>query len=373
MGMVIRVHGIKRVRAKGRLYYYHRRTGKRVPTELFAPGREHDLLVCIDRLNGKAKVAPQDGTLGALVAAYKGSPDFTQLAPRTRKDYNKVFDSLADIDGMPLDSELDEEFVLGVRDKAFKAHKRRFANYTVQVLSLLFSWGKPRGWCKRVTGNPAADIPHIRRPRKMPKANRAWKPHERDAIFAAAEAGMPQILVPLALGRWAGMTEGDTLRFSQRFYDGRLIDMDRGKTGQPLWLPAPTPLKAILDTTVEARKDEPVTSTCLAVNTRGLPWTESGFRRMFFKLVRKLQAEGKIGPGVTFHGLRHTMGKELADLGFDPETIAAYLSHATIDTTRIYTNEADKRRRVERVVHKLDRLHKAAENKARAKNGKLSG
>jgi integrase len=358
------LHGINRVRAKGRWYNYHRRTGTRIPDELFEPGREVELVKFVQRLDGKAEAQTNEKTLGALIAAYKKAPEFTELAARTRKDYDRVFDYLAKLAAKPLDRDFDEAFVIGVRDKAFKKRKRRFANYVVQVLSLLFSWGKPRAWLKQMQGNPAADVPHIARPKKLPKANRAWRPAEREVIFAVAGAEMPQILVPLALGRWAGLREADAVYFQRRFYDGRNIDLDQGKTGNPIWLPAPLPLKAIIDSSLEHAKGGPLASTSLAVNTRGRPWTQNGYAGMFFKLVRKLQVAEKIAPGITFHGLRHTVGKELADLGFDDETIAAYLGHTTIEMARHYSKEADRNRRRKAVVRKLDRLHKRQNRQA---------
>jgi hypothetical protein len=45
--------------------------------------------------------------------------------------------------------------------------KRRFAYYVVQFLSLLFSWGQPRGYCDI---NPAAAAPEIAKPRGAPCA-----------------------------------------------------------------------------------------------------------------------------------------------------------------------------------------------------------
>ncbi len=376
--VAIVLRGLHRVRAKGPWYCYHRKTQTRIPTDLLAPGREEELLRFINRLNGKAEQT-RAGTLGALIAAYKQSPEFTGLAPRTRKDYGRVFDYLVGVADMELNEDFDEAFVIGARDKAFNSApgrkprkdkqprkdgrdkpgtRRRFANYIVQVLSLLFSWGKPRGWLKRMKNNPAADVPKIARPKNLGKANRAWRPHEREAIFAAASEKMPQILVPLALGRWAGLREADAVYFQRRFYDGRNIDMDQGKTGNPLWLPAPVPLRAILDAALADAREKNIVSPQLGLNSRGKPWTQNGYTGMFFALVGELTAEEKIAPGITFHGLRHTVGKELADLGFDNGTIAAYLGHTTIEMARHYSQEADRDRRRKAVVRKLDRLHR---------------
>jgi hypothetical protein len=43
------------------------------------------------------KSQPAEGTLGALTFDYKTSPEFRDRAARTKKDYLKIFDWLADI------------------------------------------------------------------------------------------------------------------------------------------------------------------------------------------------------------------------------------------------------------------------------------
>jgi hypothetical protein len=51
----------------------------------------------------------------------------------------------------------------------------------------------------------------------------------------------------------------------------------------------------------------PHDATRLIVNSRGRPWTPDGFRVSVFKLLGALEEEGRVGPGLTVHGLRHTV------------------------------------------------------------------
>jgi integrase len=69
--------------------------------------------------------------------------------------------------------------------------------------------------------------------------------------------------------------------------------------------------------------------------------------------VSKLEAEGKVRPGLTFHGLRHTAGRLLADRGADPRTIAALLGHKTLQMAAHYSEEADRKKRAVAAVAKL--------------------
>jgi hypothetical protein len=91
------------------------------------------------RLNSTPRKEPpeaSDGTLGGLIRAYRASPEFLGLADRTKRDYQRVLDYLRPMGDLAL-SRLTSKGVLDARDKAFKKHKRRFANYLVQMVSLL--------------------------------------------------------------------------------------------------------------------------------------------------------------------------------------------------------------------------------------------
>jgi integrase len=340
--MIVRVKGVKRVRAKGRIYYYDRQTGKRITSAYGSP----EFFEEISGLRSTADARKSlPGTIGALIEAYRASPEFIGLAPRTRADYQKVFDYLHAIESLPL-IQIDEAAVMKFRDRAFAQRKRRFANYVVQVIRLLFGWGKARGFVQR----PLGELALIRRPRSTPKANRAWTPDECAAVLGAATGG---IRVGIALGMFGALREGDVVRFPWSGYDGSAIQWMQGKTGDEVWLPAHRELRAILDEANKARS-----AVTVVVNHIGVPYTGNGFRALFFRLIRRLGAEGKVGPGLTFHGLRHTAGKLLDEAGCDTRTIAAVLGQRSEVMARPYSNEGDRRRRVVVAIKKLERRTK---------------
>jgi integrase len=90
------------------------------------------------------------------------------------------------------------------------------------------------------------------------------------------------------------------------------------------------------------------------VGARGRPFTNDGFRARFFKLVRKLRTEGRVGKGLTFHGLRTTTATLLAEAGCDAQTIMAITGHTTEAMVAHYTREASRKRRAKRAIRKLD-------------------
>jgi integrase len=336
----IKVPGVKIYRSRSKLYAYHRRTGARIR----APFGTAAFLAEVERLNGAQPAAPRPGTLGALIAAYRRSPEFLGLAPRTRADYQKVFDYLRPLDGDLLIT-ITSAYVIDVRDAAFQAHKRRFANYVLSVVRLLLKWGSVRDL---VETNQAAAVPKLRRPRGTPQANRAWDPDECEAVLATATGGLK---VGIALGMFAGMREGDVIRAQRSIYDGGWLRWSQGKTGAPVELPAHPQLREILDGVQS--ESSALASITLVAGTKGRPYSGNGFRVMFFRLIRKLEAEGKVRSGLTFHGLRHTAGRLLADRGADPRTIAALLGHKTLQMAAHYSEEADRKKRAVAAVAKL--------------------
>ena len=232
------------------------------------------------------------------------------------------------------------------------------------VLRLLLKWGSVRDL---VETNQAAAVPKLRRPRGTPQANRAWDPDECEAVLAAAAGGLK---VGIALGMFAGMREGDVIRAQRSIYDGGWLRWSQGKTGALVELPVHPQLREILeDGKLHLRRDQTaeitgfpqkrlpnqivVQSFTLVANQSGLPYSANGFRVMFFRLIRKLEAEGKVRPGLTFHGLRHTAGRLLADRGADPRTIAALLGHKTLQMAAHYSEGADRKRRAVAAVAKL--------------------
>jgi len=341
--MIVRVKGIKKVRSKGRIYYYHRATKTRInvprdSAEFVTEVARLDKLAEATKLNPADKKIPS--TLGWLIALYKSPSNakWLQLSERSKADYEKVFDYLKPLDAMPL-AELSGIVVKGIHAKAYARHKRRFANYVLQVLKLLCNWAIP----DHLTVNPAMGIEMIARPKSLPKANRAWTDQECTTVLGEANGGLE---VAIALGMFACLRIDKAHQIPWTAYDGKAIAWQH-KTDQENWLPAATELRRILDAT-------PGVATTIVTSTKGRPYRPGSLDKAFRALILRLQAEGKVASGLTFHGLRHTAGKQLADLGADVRTIAAMLGHKSLKMAIHYSEEADRRRRARAAVTALE-------------------
>lgn len=347
--MIVRIKGIKRVRSKGHVYYYHRTTGKRLNAPPWSAAfideaRRLDAAPATDTAakprHQSGAVPHKAGSWGALVAAYRASPEFARLAARTKSDYGKVLDYLSALDDMPL-AQMTPAFCLQARDLAFAQHKRRFANYVVHMLSAVFGWGRPRG---HVAENAAAGVKRIAAPRGTAKQNRAWSDEECAAVLSSATGALR---VAVALGMYAGMRGGDVVRIGWSAYDGSAVEWRQGKTGDAVWMPAHRHLREILDSA-------PRIATTIVAGIRGRPWASITLRCEFRKLILRLERSGAVEPGLTFHGLRSTAAVMLADVGADVRAIQALLGHRTAREALHYSEEADRRRAATTAVRALE-------------------
>ena len=80
-----------------------------------------------------------------------------------------------------------------------------------------------------------------------------------------------------------------------------MISTSRAKTGEAVWIPLPAQIASEISKTV---KNE---TTMLYVNSKGKPWTVSGFRASWRPIKLMLEQKGLIGAGLTLKGLRHTV------------------------------------------------------------------
>jgi len=330
--------GLKLVRAKlatGEVkgYWYHRATGARLKND----PRSAAGVLEVAGLDKSAQVlqtaqVAATGTLAGLWEQYRKSPEWKRLKPRTRSDYQAVRDWIGDGAHKALVRLIKTSQIVALRDKAFKAKGRRFANYVVQVLRMLFGWGILRG---ALETNPASKVPGIRKPIGTAEVNRAWSAVEVASFAAAAP---PQLLVPFALGLFAGMRQGDALLVTWAGYDGATLRWIAGKNGEPCMAPATGPLKTVLDE-AKARRGNALQ---IAVTSTGTPWSQSGFRASFFKLVRKLVKEGKLQSGCTFHGLRHTIASAARDSGESESRVAAAIGDRSPAMAQIYGRNSDR-------------------------------
>jgi integrase len=337
---VVRVKGLKRYRAKGRWYAYHRKTGIRLKSE-FGTAAFFTELAKIEKKLSRSEALP--GTLGLLFTSYRGSPVYSDLAPATQRGYARMMNLLKPLNDMPL-VELTSPFIARLRDRMADQHGRRQANYVMAVISVACEHGKEHGI---VQDNPVKGVKRIKRARGAPAANRPWSIPECRTVLAEVP---DQLRLPVALAMFTGLRKGDVLALTKGAIRDGKIWRRTNKTVHEVSLPIHPDLAALLAT---ARQHDAIT---LAATTAGTPWTESGFNSSFIKAIARLKRDGRIGEGLTFHGLRHTVGTLLVEAGYDLDTVRRWLGQKTLAMAIHYSETANTSQRMSDVLTKFDPL-----------------
>jgi integrase len=273
----------------------------------------------------------QAGTLRALVALYKSSPEYLQLATTTRASYDRLLEPvLKKFGGAPV-ADVPRDWVK--RRQSELIATPRTANYLLSVIRKVFSFGVEHGWLAQ---NPAARI----KPLKGGKSHRIWTDAEIAAL-TGPEAG--DVALPVLIALHTAQRQGDVLRLPWSAYDGQAIRLRQGKTGAPLTIPVSAELRAELD----AIKDRKSIVICLTAS--GRPWTSDWFKHRF----AAVRADLGLPTDLHFHGLRHTAATRLAEGGASDGEIMAMTGHKTRSMVARYTAQAQQESMAKAAVARL--------------------
>jgi integrase len=210
--------------------------------------------------------------------------------------------------------------------------------------------------------NPATGIDKIQRPAELEDAHRKWEDSEAQVTLDRAKGGL---WVAVALGMFAALRMGKARTIKWKEYDGSAL-LCRQKNRQQNWLPVLPELKQILDAIPRRGPDDTI-----VVGKLGKPYTKNGLAHAFRDLIRTLEEEGLVAPGLHFHGLRHTAASLVADRGGDIHTIQAVLGDKTEAMALYYSKQADRKRAAVNAAHVGTRQEHPS-GKHRFKSGKLN-
>jgi integrase len=145
------------------------------------------------------------------------------------------------LDGMDV-ALMTRGFVLKLRDKAFKQHRRKFANYVVAVIQSVINWALDR----YIPNHDIRNIKPIKRPKDMPRANRPWTREEWQTVIDAAP---PHLRAPILLCGALAWREGEALVRPRSDYDAKKKTIKRIslKSGKQVRTPVPKLLSNALD------------------------------------------------------------------------------------------------------------------------------
>ncbi|MCB1884623.1 MAG: tyrosine-type recombinase/integrase [Geminicoccaceae bacterium] len=244
-----------------------------------------------------------------LCVAYLESRAFRRLAPRTKRDYQKLLFDLKDpahFGGAAL-AEVTPQAVEAFRDMLERRGSGLAGiDYRLKVLRLLFAWATKQG---RWSGaNPAAGrIEPAYRPRRQ-----VWSREGVRAAFALPHpSGLAAHLALFTLQR-----QGDILAMRWDHVRDGAIRVVQGKSNALLFLPIHPHLEAALGAS-------PQRGDWLLTAGGGGPYTPDGFRALW----RRHKAGIKDARDCTFHDLRRTATSWLTGAGLGDDEVRLWTGH----------------------------------------------
>lgn len=175
----------------------------------------------------------------------------------------------------------------------------------------------------------------IRKPSGEASLNRARSATVVEAFLAEA---LFHAALPFALAVFAGMRQGDALGVTWAAYDGARLRWRARKNGEL----CEAPVTGVFHAMLEAAKANRGETLQIAVTSSGTPWSASGYRAVFFRLVRRPTAAGQLGEGYTFHGARHTIGSFARQAQETDWRVSAAIGDRSIHMAGIYGRDADR-------------------------------
>ena len=163
------------------------------------------------------------------------------------------------------------------------------------------------------------------------KRHASW-PTEVIAQFEARHPIGSKARLCFALAEYTGAGCAEVARIGPQHIVGDDIVIARQKTG----VSAVITMQPALRTVIEAT---PITGlTAFLVTEGGQPFTPSRLSDQF----RKWCNQAGVPPQYHLHGLRHTMGKVLAEHGASPSEIGSVLGHADVKSSLHYARDAER-------------------------------
>jgi len=315
--MLVRLRGIhtthkKLASGEVRKYFYAWKDGPRIDA---TPGTPEFIRLYNEAV--AARKIPPKGTLSGLIDYFKDSDEYKSKSAATQRSYDLYLPLIEKKFGsMPI-AAVEDKRARG-EFKTFRgsfADTPRKADYVWTTLARVLSVAKDHvkidvNVCEKSGG-------------RLYKANRSEIIWSADNIREFCAAASISLQAALLLALWTGQRQGDLLRLTWKSYDGTYIrlrqEKAKGGKGSRVTIPVGVPLKTALDAAMKKKR----TATTILTNSRGVPWTEDGFRTSWGKAF----ARTTLGD-LHFHDLRGTAVTRLALVGCTVPEIASFTGHS---------------------------------------------
>ncbi|MGV3580039.1 tyrosine-type recombinase/integrase [Brevundimonas sp.] len=326
--------GVHTVRMGERTYHYAWRGGPRI---MGVPGSPEFIAAYTDA-HASRKVS-DDGKMRGLVANYRGSKAFNDLAPSTRKIWNRWLDKVVERFG---------DYRVGLFDHPDKirpiikrwrdqwADRPRSADYAIQVLSRVLTHAVD---LDRISTNPCEGIKSLY---SADRSDIIWTDDDLKAVEGKAS---PEVWHGINLAAHTGFRAEDLRRLSWSHIGEFeiVIPTNKSRGGKSAFVPLYDDLRAVLASI-------PRRSTTVLTNEKGRPWKDgpngSGFM--------KARDEALPGRDLHFHDLRGTFATRAHMAGLSNREIAELLAWEEARVEQIIRRYVGRRAIAQGMIQKLN-------------------
>jgi integrase len=326
----------------GRTRFYFRYRGKRWPlpgepgTAEF--GERYDALrrECLVTKAHSNNVVFGPGTVGQVIEKYLASAQFSKRAHNTRRAYRPLLDRLKEIGGQGRIVDLRERHVRQIR-KQFNSASA--ADGAVMLIRMLWVFAK-ESLDMELGPNPAAEIKNLH---KQSWSHEPW-PDWVVAKFEAEARPKPNAQFALLLLLYTGQRVGDVAAMKWSQFDGDGIQVRQQKTGNLLWIPCHSRLKAALEG-MERRSEFILTTQ----QKRG--YSAGSLGNMIQEASARLGAKD-----YTAHGLRCNAAVTLIEAGCEVPQVMAILGHKTWKEAMRYAAQRDQKKLARQAMDQWEKV-----------------
>lgn len=278
---------------------------------------------------------PAGDDIDSIIAGYEASPNFTERKESTKKDYRLWLTRISQRFGKTPLAAFEDRRMRGdiIEWRNNWAHQPRTADKASVMMATLLGWAVENG---RIEINVAAGIRQLH---NVNKADQIWEERHWQAIRAVKEFPA-HIMDALTLASLTGLRLGDLVRLEwSNVFDTKIVVEKTRKRGGRAVIPIYAELRQWLDA-------RPMQSGPVLLNSRKLPWTESGLETVW-------QRKKPEGFDRTIHDLRGTFVTFLALKGLTDEEIARIIGWTAKRISEIRARYVDEARVVIALAERL--------------------
>lgn len=286
----------------------------------------------------------------ALIDAYILSPEWMQLAERTRYVWRLIVERIRNRWGdtpVSLWSEPQQlQAILAWRNE--RAHQPRSADHQLTVLHHMLAWARLHGW---VTTNIAANIPRLYKPGS--RAEIIWLDEEIVRFCANAPE---HVADGMRLVSMTGLRRADliALQWSEiEQFTVKRVTRKSGRRRKRAIIPVTPELRTLLNE-LESRKRAPEVQTVL-VNSRGLSWSGDGFSHSFNEVRDALNIRHTDGRKKHLHDVRGTYATRLVKLGLSDQEVGDIMGWSALQVGEIRKIYVDDDTAVQSIINRLSK------------------